>query len=1115
MILLKKVRLINWYAFSNVTAPVGIFTLIAGKNGNGKSVMLDAIKYAAYGDTVFNKSSENRGSRTLSSYTRGLLDATAKTYMRPADKVPNVYSHIVLEYYDDVLEKSFLLGTILETGVSNNIQSYRYVMDRCTLEETEHLYEENKKKKPYDARRFQKKYGVTLLNKEAGIGKFTQMTGLKLTGSQTATYLRKLRGIMSYDPDAKIDQFIRESVLENRPVDFTKLIEAKENIERLNGTFTAIQMEIAELEEILKLLDGYDAQKNLLLIDDIKIVYKSIRELREEMERLRQDVRLSQSRKEEAEKLLETLSGREEEQQKRLREVESSLDQLDCMKLIRQEEEVFRALEKEKKLLMAEKKRLDSFQTQVNGMMHILMEKRTEVKKKHILASLTSGEYTAAEKEEAVLRLKEQITEAYEQAVGELSGLGVLKAEIEKKIQVQIEILEACRKNRNAYSQIPDYVKLKEEINKEFASRKIASEAKFACEYVIGLTDERWRNAVEAFLGRRRYTILVEPEYYDIADEVLNRSKNRYAHLFNTKLLMKKQVTPLDNSAARFLTIKNPVARKYFDYQLGHMRAVAIDEVKNYENAISAEGRVAVAMDGYFLRFDRIQYYYLGQETFKLNQQRAEKETEQLKAQKKELLERQEAQRAVKERLKMNLELFSGYQYDAYQAYQTAADKARGSEENLKKLKDAQKNNREFVEMNQLRGKLQDELGAIRRERTRQLDIKSQMTSQLQILESSLGSREEKLAEDEKQFEEYQITQYSAVQKATQAYDRYLANGEKGAGGLSAPLTRRRVREKIAEYEKDIAVQQGLYNGKRTEESWLPMWLEYRSVYEARKAKIWMDDLQEIRQKLEEQTRRYESIFKNEFVLTILRSCNKAMEDLKAINQELARLQFSAKYQFDVHFVKDMSDYARIIEYAKYLNEREQFGGDGGQMVLGMFSSYSSEEEQELENDMKNIINRIIAKNNVEAIERFADYRNYMTYEILITNQILNHAKLSRQTGYNSGAEVQIPYLLILLSALLMIYNEKVNSTRLIFIDEPFAKMDPGNVKVMLEFMRSQNLQVIFCAPDKTETIGNESEVILPVLRVSADNMQLGIIQFHDDKKYAGLKRHGSGGESI
>lgn len=100
MIELSKIRLVNWYGFSSMTVPIGAFTLIAGKNGNGKSVLLDAIKYALYGDTVFNKSTENKGSRTIPSYTRGLLDATANSYMRPADKMPNVYTHIVLEMHE-------------------------------------------------------------------------------------------------------------------------------------------------------------------------------------------------------------------------------------------------------------------------------------------------------------------------------------------------------------------------------------------------------------------------------------------------------------------------------------------------------------------------------------------------------------------------------------------------------------------------------------------------------------------------------------------------------------------------------------------------------------------------------------------------------------------------------------------------------------------------------------------------------------------------------------------------------------------------------------------------------------------------------------------------------
>ena len=207
-------------------------------------------------------------------------------------------------------------------------------------------------------------------------------------------------------------------------------------------------------------------------------------------------------------------------------------------------------------------------------------------------------------------------------------------------------------------------------------------------------------------------------------------------------------------------------------------------------------------------------------------------------------------------------------------------------------------------------------------------------------------------------------------------------------------------------------------------------------------------------------------------------------------------MDFAAKYQFDVNYVKDGSEYAKVIEYARYLDEREQLGGSGeGQMIFDTMAVVSNEEGEKLEAE----INRIIEKNSEEAIARFADYRNYMNYEILMSNQVLTRAKLSRQTGYNSGAEVQIPYLLILSSALLMIYNQRVNSTRLVFIDEPFAKMDPGNVKLMLKFMREQRLQVIFCSPDKTESIGNECEVILPVLRVHADSMQLGIVQFHEE----------------
>lgn len=1105
MIALKKVRLINWYGFSNVTAPIGFFTLIAGRNGNGKSAMLDAIKYAAYGDTVFNKSSESKGSRTLSSYTRGLLDATAGTYMRPADRIPNVYSHIVLEYFDDVEEKSFLLGAVIETNAANNCQTYRYVADRLSLDQMEHTCEEEGLVIPLGASALQKKYRLTLLNREQGLPRFMQMTGLKLNLGQMPTYLRKLRGIMSYDPNAKIDQFIRESVLEERNVDFKKLIEAKENIEKLNDNFNRIQEEISELDGVLGEYDAWENESNRLLADDIRIVYRSLKTLKEELEEQNTERERAQRDREDAAERLKILENRKRDVENRLIEARISLDSLDSMRMLTQEQERLKKLEEENEDLLKKCRDLEQFQTVISEIMNRFFERKEQIADRDILASLCGYEYTAAQKASAVAGMKQKTELAYDEIVKQIFSVERGIEELEKGLATQNRILEECKRHQNTYGQIPEYVGLKEQINRELERRKISARAQFACEYVIGLEDEEWRDAIEAFLGPRRYTILVDPEYYDIADDILNRSEYRYAHLFNTKLLMQRNVKVEEDSVVSVLRLRNPVAKRYFEFQLGRMHAVSLEKVRMYENAISKAGRVSVAMDCYFLRFDRIRSYYLGQKTFELNRLRAQKEISRLQEEKKQKLAAKQELAAQKSILIQNREFFREYDYDSHSKYQRVCGQIRESKAQLERLRKAQANNQEYIELNETVGRLQEEQEAVGRESQKNVQKNIELETVIARCEDRIKEKTKKLEEQEKQYKEYQIEYYTIVQKTVEAYEKYLENGRKGPGGLLAEETRGRIRRSIEQHKSGLMQLQADYNAKHSG-NMLPRGTEGRSQYAARRERIWMDNLQEIRQKLEEQTRRYEDIFKNEFVLTILNSCERARDDLKQINRELANLNFAAKYEFDIHYVRDGSEYAKIIEYARFLDEREQLGGRAeGQMTFGILTTVSDEEGEQLEQDMKRIINRIIEKNSEEVISRFADYRNYMTYEILITNQVLNRAKLSRQTGFNSGAEVQIPYLLILASALLLIYNQRINSTRLVFIDEPFAKMDPGNVKRMLNFLRSQRLQVIFCSPDKTDSIGNECEVILPALRVAADRMELGVVQFHEEKAYGKL----------
>lgn len=1102
MILLKKVRLINWYGFANVTAPIGFFTLIAGKNGNGKSAMLDAVKYAAYGDTVFNKSSEGKGSRTVSSYTRGLLDATAGTYMRPPEKVPNVYSHIVLEFFDQAEEKNFLLGVVIETNASNNYQTYRYVIDRKSMEEINHTYDKEGILMPYSATELQKQYKLTMLNREQGLPKFMQMTGLKLSINQMPVYLRKLRGIMSYDPEAKIDRFIRESVLEEKNVDFSKLIEAKNNIERLNHTFHAVQEEIEELEHILGEYDTFESESNRLLSDDIKIVYKKKKDLKGSIEELTKKQEEAEKKQKEVNQNLQILDEQLNELDNRLVQARVSLRQMDGARIVEEERRRLAFLKKEKGEWLAKCRELEDFQTKVSEILHSFMEEGQTAEKKEILSSLCGSGYSAAEKESAADGLKRLVEQAYDEKIREIDRLNLAAEELNRKLNIQEKILEDCKKHRSTYDRIPDYVELRNEINREFEQRKIKSRAQFACEYVISLTDETWRDAIEAFLGPRRYSILVEPQYYDIADDVLNRSSHKYAHLFNTKLLMRKELNPEADSVVHMLEIKNEAAKRYFEFQLGRMHAVELQQVRNFENAISKEGRVSVAMDSYFLRLNRIGVYYLGQKIYELNRIRAEKEIRRIREEKQSVFEKRRELQNRKNRLNGDKAFFRSYAYEAPSKYQEVSRLCRDSEDQLKRLEKALKNNREYLELNQLIEQMQNEQRGMKQARGKLEQENSSLGAEIQLCGARRQQKKIELEAEEGRFREYEINAYTVVQKAVEAYEKFLAGGTQG--GLLAQETRGRIARRIEQHKKELFTLQAAYNTHYSGGE-LTVGTEGRELYAARKDRIWMDNLQEIRQELDAQTKRYEDIFKNEFVLNIRKYCEKARDDLKQINGELVKLNFSAKYQFDVHYVKDGTEYAKIIEYAIYLEEREQLGSSDGQMTFDMFTSVSDEEGEHLEKELRKIINRIIEKNSEETIARFADYRNYMTYEILVSNQILDRAKLSRQTGFNSGAEVQIPYLLILSSALLMIYNQRVNSTRLVFIDEPFAKMDPGNVKLMLNFMRQQKLQVIFCSPDKTETIGNECEVLLPVLRVRPDSMQLGIVQFHEEKAYENI----------
>ena len=280
-IILKQVYLLNWYGFVDKTIPIGSdLTLITGENECGKSTVLDAIKYAFTGDAAFNKATSatriGSNGRTLSTYTRCLIDPDTRKYARPANTHPNVYTHIALEYRNELYDTSFVLGVILETNSSDNVDNYWYSLEDKTLKDVSFFNEVNGNKIVLNSRQFRDKNKAELMNKNNGKVKFMTMTGLKLQSEGITKYQRKLKSIMTYNPEAKIKPFIKESVLEEKNINLNKLKEAKNSIDDITVSFEVLEKEITELDGILQAFTDYSRVNSRLAKDDAKQVYKEL-----------------------------------------------------------------------------------------------------------------------------------------------------------------------------------------------------------------------------------------------------------------------------------------------------------------------------------------------------------------------------------------------------------------------------------------------------------------------------------------------------------------------------------------------------------------------------------------------------------------------------------------------------------------------------------------------------------------------------------------------------------------------------------------------------------------------------------------------------------------------
>ena len=124
---LKRIVLINWHYFTFETLELDTINFLTGKNGAGKTTVIDAIQLLMLGDTsghFFNKSASDKSSRTLKGYLRceiGDDDNGDMIYLRKG----RFTSYVAGEFYDDVNNEYTTVGVVFDNYEDGSID-YKY-----------------------------------------------------------------------------------------------------------------------------------------------------------------------------------------------------------------------------------------------------------------------------------------------------------------------------------------------------------------------------------------------------------------------------------------------------------------------------------------------------------------------------------------------------------------------------------------------------------------------------------------------------------------------------------------------------------------------------------------------------------------------------------------------------------------------------------------------------------------------------------------------------------------------------------------------------------------------------------------------------------------------------
>ena len=1112
---LKRILLMNWLYFGKQLIEVDDVNFLTGKNGAGKSTVIDALQIVLLGETSprnFNKAANDSSQRTLEGYLRADMDDSSPKSRRGKD----FSSYIACEFHDDQADADFVAGIVFDCRHDGTVRQQYFLYDGVI---PDHCYVENRQTMSIPALRAWLKsiphshgqlFDTNWRYREELLSKWNV---------HTDQVCRMLKKAVSFRPIVDIRQFITENICD---------IPEKPDIEAMQQTIRDYQHHerLAEQQEKkLEALDGIGRQYQRWLEASEEL--RQVRFLSLWAEREQQDQQLEQLRQEEASCRRDL-----EESAQRCRELEASIADREQRKSTLQAQREKSDIYREQHRLQAEQRRLQQERRRLSRDIDAALE---EIQKEAAQLTDLCRRMNQWPDLEAVSALRQQAEEV-ERACAPLleNAASLLTGSLEPLEQAQAACAEfSHRLQQAAYSlsasarqsqttrreteqtlallqkNVKDYpaglLQLKQQMTDGLQADHPGATVEILADVLeIADGEEAWRGAVEGFLNTQKFYLLVEPEVYDDAlalyDGIKGNGRQTYGLVDVGQIRQREQTDAQEGSLARKVETDSDLARSYINYLLGRVICCeTVSELREHRAAITADGMV---YQGYVARpipRQRMEDAFLGRKAVAL---RMEKLRAELRRQEEAVERLRPVEQLLEDQRKREILFTARF---CQEMTQRQADAARRDELDgqLQQI-DAQLEGLDLLwledldrEMAQLDGEIV-QLRKTLREEDRNGGL---LTNRLQQLtEEKLPQTRQLLAETERTIE----GRYPAEDREAVGLPRYreaLQRLKKPAAIL------RQLRDQAPETEAHAAQQweQLLRLRREYVQQYRPcpfaVDAAHNDEFEAERQLLADSALPQYREKIRKARESALEQFQNDFLAKLKSSIDQVQEQVRNLNRALERAQFGTdRYRFLVERNPDYGDYYDMILSPELME------GEGGLFALPFQQKYGPL--------IEDLFSRIAGSDDTEHnarqqselqqnIERYTDFRTYLRFDLETTDGNGNRQLLSKTLNTKSGGETQTPFYIAVLASFAQLYRVNDpsglgNTVRLVIFDEAFNKMDSERIVESIRLLRKMHLQAIICTPpDKLPDIMPEADRTLLVCK---DKYRMQILPYSKER---------------